>query len=189
LGSLQYSARCGRGQEDIAWSRHFRCRRCLLKGCERCYRPTHPQSRYCSTACRAAARRWQRWQASRRWRNSVQGKGRRREQSRRYRQRLPPRVVPEPATPAADASPVPAEREGQRPATIPEDYCVQPCQRPGCYTVFAVRPHADWQRFCCAQCRRALRRVLDREARYRRRRCAGVRPGRQRPRPPPKPTH
>jgi hypothetical protein len=186
LGSLQYSAGCDRGQEAIAWSRPCRGRRCLLKGCERYYRPTHPQSRYCSTACRRAARRWRRWQASRRWRSSEPGKARRREQSRRYRQRLPLRVVPEPAT---DVPPLLEEREGQRPATIPEGFLVQPCQRPGCYTLFAVRPHSNWQRFCCGLCRRALRRVLDREARYRRRRRAGVRPGRQRPRPPPKPTH
>jgi hypothetical protein len=186
LGPLQYSAGCDRGQEAVAWSRHFRCRRCLLKGCERSYRPTHPQSRYCSTACRQEARRWRRWRASRHWRSSEPGKARRREQSRRYRQRLPLRVVPESAT---DEPPLLEEREGQRPATIPEDFWVQPCQRPGCYTVFAVRPHSNWQRFCCRLCRRALRRVLDREARYRRRRRAGVRPGRQRPRPPPKPTH
>jgi hypothetical protein len=195
LGFLQYSAGCDRGQEAVAWSRPFRCRRCLLKGCERNYRPTHPQSRYCSTACRQAARRWRRWQASRRWRSSTPGKARRREQSRRYRQRLPLRVVPElelelelEPEPATDVPASLEEREGQRPATIPEGFFAQPCQRPGCYTVFAVRPHSNWQRFCCAWCRRALQRVLDREARYRRRRRAGVRRGRQRPRAPPRPT-
>jgi hypothetical protein len=185
LGSLQYSAGRDRVQESVAWSRHFRCRRCLLKGCERSYRPTRPQSRYCSAACRLAARRWRRRQASQRWRHSAPGKARRREQSRRYRRRLPLPLVPRPATPATDVPPLPTEREGQRPATIPEDFCVQPCQRPGCYELFGERPHAHWRRYCCAQCRRALRRVLDREARYRQRRRTGVRPGRRWPRPPP----
>jgi hypothetical protein len=58
----------------IAWSRHFRERRCLLKDCEQYYRPSRPQSRYCGTACQQAARRWRRTQASRRWRHSDAGK-------------------------------------------------------------------------------------------------------------------
>jgi hypothetical protein len=63
-----------------------RQRVCLLKGCERPYRPSHPLDRYCSDDCREAARRWTRHRANRRYRHSEQGKQRRREQSRRYRQ-------------------------------------------------------------------------------------------------------
>ena len=52
-------------------------------------------------------------------------------------------------------------------------------------SVFAVP--SDWspQRFCCGCAVEALRRVLDREARYRQRRRPGYRPRRRRPRPPP----
>jgi hypothetical protein len=39
------------------------------------------------------------------------------------------------------------------------------------------------QRFCSGHCRRALRNVLDREARYRRRRRAGYRPRPRRSQP------
>lgn len=185
MGPFQYSVRCGSGQGSAVASSGFRCRRCLLKGCERRYRPTHPQSRYCSAACRQEARRWRRRQASRTWRASERGKVCRREQCRRYRRRIPLVVIPEPpltTDPAADAA-----CEGQRPATIPEDFSVRPCERPGCYEWFPVSSAWSPQRFCCSLCRRALRRVLDREARYRQRRRAGYRPARRPARPPPKP--
>jgi hypothetical protein len=183
LGSPQYPVRCGAGQASTASSRSFRRRRCLLKGCERLYRPTHPQSRYCSTACRQAARRWRRQQAGRTWRVSERGKVCRREQCRRYRRRIPLVVLPAP--PPMTDPPTVAACEGQRPATIPEVFATRPCERPGCYEWFTVLSEWSPQRFCCSLCRRALRRVLDREARYRQRRRTGVRPTRRSARPPP----
>ena len=62
------------GSSQLPWAQHPACRksgarqgarrprqrRCLLKGCEKPFRPTHPQARYCSPECRAAARRWRR---------------------------------------------------------------------------------------------------------------------------------
>ncbi len=139
-----------------------RPRRCLLKGCERLFRPQRPQTRYCSDECRQEARRWRRWQASQRYRASAGGRQRRRQQSQRYRQR-----VRERPTAAADAD---AAREGQRPGSRPEDLAMRPCARPGCYEL-CCRPHDhSCKRFCSLACRKALRRVLDREARYRARR-------------------
>jgi hypothetical protein len=182
LGPSDYSRpHCGAQGSSGA----FRCRRCLLKGCGRFYRPSHPQSRYCSDACRLAARRWRRRQASRTWRASEAGKTRRRAQSQRYRQRVPLPVVPECSPPSFEFEGSPAEREGQRPAEIPEDFATRCCERPGCYEVFLVASELSGQRFCSSLCRRALRNVLDREARYRRRRRRGVRPRRRRARPPP----
>lgn len=195
MGPLQYSVRCGSGQGATSAARPLRYRRCLLKGCERSYRPTHPQSRYCCDACRLQARRWRRRQASRNWRASQQGKVRRREQCRRSRRRIPLVVLPQPPalpdsvpTPAGPPEPPAPAREGQRPATFSADFSVRFCQRPGCYECFTVS--SDWspQRFCCGLCRQALRRVLDREARYRQRRRRGFRPPRRRPRPPPIPS-
>lgn len=150
-------------------------RRCLLKGCERWFTPPYPQSRYCSGACREAARRWRRAQASRRYRASASGRERRREQHRRYRQRRRERA-------AVD---VPAAREGQRPASPGEDFVECLCARPGCYVTFWVNPFRSNRRFCSLACRLALRRVLDREARYRqrRRRWRRERMARRRPRP------
>jgi hypothetical protein len=64
----------------------------------------------------------------------------------------------------------PAPREGQRPACGGEDSWQRRCDRPGCYDTFWVAQEHSCQRFCNATCRLALRRVLDREARYRQRR-------------------
>jgi hypothetical protein len=141
-----------------------RARRCLLKGCERWFTPSYAQSRYCSGACREAARRWRRAQASRRYRASVAGRERRRAQQQRYRQRQRQR-----ATDAASAD-VPAVREGQRPACPGEDFVECLCARPGCYVTFWVNRARSCRRFCSLACRLALRRVLDREWRYRQRR-------------------
>jgi hypothetical protein len=137
-------------------------RRCLLKGCERWFRPPYPQSRYCCRECREAARRWRRAQASRRYRASAAGRERRRAQQQRYRQRRRER--------AAASADVAAAREGQRPACPGEDFAESLCARPGCYVVVWVNPTRSRRRFCSLACCLALRRVLDREARYRRRR-------------------
>lgn len=195
MGPIQYSVSPGPTQGPNATAGAFRCRRCLLKGCEQFYRPTHPQSRYCGDACRREARRWRRHQASRTWRASEPGKARRREQSRRYRRRIPLVVLPEsyfsaePALPESPPQPitipVPERREGQRPASKSEDFLFRWCKRPGCYTVFPVRSAFSPKRFCSSGCRRAFRNVLDREARYRHRGRNGDRPRRQRSRPAP----
>jgi hypothetical protein len=55
-----------------------------------------------------------------------------------------------------------------------------PCDRPGCYVLFPIGAACQVRRFCCALCRKALRCVLEREARWRRRRRRGLRrPGRR----------
>jgi hypothetical protein len=152
-----------RSDDAIQPPRRPRCRLCLLKGCERPFWPTHPRSRYCSKQCQDAARDWQRWRAAREYRATPGGRARRREQSRRYRERqqLARRA----------AGPAPAEvREGQLKAESCEDFCGQPCRRPGCYELFQPQPRSPLQGFCSRSCCRALRRVRQREARWRRRR-------------------
>jgi hypothetical protein len=67
--------------------RRPRTRACLLKGCERQFRPAHPLTRYCSKECQEEARRWREWKAQHHYRQSSGGKQKRREQSRRYRER------------------------------------------------------------------------------------------------------
>jgi hypothetical protein len=141
---------------------HHRPRRCLLKGCERLFWPRRPQARYCNEACRQAAQRWRRRQASARYRTTDEGKARRREQSQRNRQRVRERQVA-----SGDAEP---PREGQRPAPLSKDFSRRRCERPGCYEHFSVNHEHSCKRFCSVACRLALRRVLDREARYRARR-------------------
>jgi hypothetical protein len=139
-----------------------RLRRCLLKGCERLFWPRRPQTRYCSASCQQAAGRWRRRRASQRYRASDPGRERRRDQARRYRQRCRERQ-----TTSADTE---ASREGQRPAPLREEFSTRRCERPGCYEHFSIKHEHSCRRFCSVACRLALRRVLDREARYRARR-------------------
>jgi hypothetical protein len=82
--------------------RRPRTRCCLLKGCERRFRPQRAGERYCSDECRRAARQWSRWKAQQSYRATAAGKERRNRQSRRYRQRVRNR---QPAAPQeADAA-------------------------------------------------------------------------------------
>lgn len=160
----------GQGGNAVCCSRgrRYRCRRCLLKGCERWFRPLRPQARYCSVGCQAAARRWRRWLASRGYRQREQGRQRRRDQSQRYRARVRERrqrVAAQLTSSAATAA-----DEGQRPASQPKIASGVPCHRPGCYVVFVVASRSPQQKFCSCSCHKALRRVQQREACYRARR-------------------
>jgi hypothetical protein len=161
----------------------FRQRHCLLKGCERLFQPKHYQDRYCGAACRQQAERWRRWHSARKYRASAEGKHCRREQSRRYRERcrqwravrweellreIDARVVREDNEAAAQLT-VAEPREGQRAAPDLEDFPRRPCRRPGCYVLIPILPSVPQQQFCSCRCRQALRRVLDRESRWRRR--------------------
>jgi hypothetical protein len=170
------------------WQRR---RRCLLKGCGQWFRPSHPQGRYCCVACRDAARRWQRWRAQQKYRASHNGKGHRQQQARRYRQRGPSPPLPAPSPPpspppptASAAAPASGSSavvgEGKRLLEKSGKVPLCPCDRPGCYVLFAAGTPYQPRRFCCALCRKALRCVLQREARWRRRRRRGLgRPGRR----------
>jgi hypothetical protein len=68
--------------------RRPRSRQCLLKGCERCFRPQRARERYCSPECREAARKWSHWKAQQKYRATAAGKKKRNGQSRRYRERV-----------------------------------------------------------------------------------------------------
>jgi len=176
-----------------------RQRRCLLKGCGQWFVPSHPQCRYCSAACRQAARCWRRWRSQQKYRSSTNGRQQRQEQARRYRQRcgqrpppvtgpgsgddVPPADTDPAAGPAATADANTRVREGKRAAPKSATEALGCCDRPGCYEIFAIGASGSPRRFCCALCRKALQCVLQREARRRRRRHRGLqRPGR-RPRP------
>jgi hypothetical protein len=77
-------------------ARRPRMRRCLLKGCEQRFHPRQACQRYCSAECRKAARRWSRWKAQQRYRETAAGQEKRNGQSRRYRERVKSRKTPEP---------------------------------------------------------------------------------------------
>jgi hypothetical protein len=56
------------------------------------------------------------------------------------------------------------EREGHHHHGSGKKNC---CHRPGCYERFEIPDHPPLQKFCNADCRQALRRVLERERRLR----------------------
>ena len=78
--------------------RRPRLRRCLLKGCEQRFHPRQARQRYCSQSCREEARKWSRWKAQQRYRETAAGQHKRNGQSRRYRERVKSR---KPARPEA----------------------------------------------------------------------------------------
>ncbi len=189
--------------DDASQEPSGRRRRCLLKDCECWFQPRCPQARYCCPVCQREGERWRRWRGNQRYRASEGGKARRREQCRRHRERQCQVSVascadqPEvhidragvvlesaAATSADVAASAALEREGERPAEFFDAAEARPCDRPGCYCLFVPKRCAPGQRFCCLECRRALRRVLDREARWwqrRRRRWSNRRWGPARP--------
>ena len=78
-------------------ARRPRRRPCLLKGCEKPFRPTHPQARYCSPECREAARQWRNKRNRQKYRQKPKVRKQRQAQSQRYRSRC--------AEPAGSRSP------------------------------------------------------------------------------------
>ena len=78
VGHPQFPLTLSQGQFPDSRRGHPCSRQCLLKGCERWFLPHHFQARYCSPACRMAARRWRRWYACQRYRATDHGKQRRR---------------------------------------------------------------------------------------------------------------
>jgi hypothetical protein len=98
-----------------------RRRRCLLKGCERRFHPRQARQRYCSGGCREAARKWSRWKAQQRYRETEAGQQKRNGQSRRYRERVQSRKVAEPEAVNEAARVIPTEhffRARLRPAGV-----------------------------------------------------------------------
>src|SRR5439155_300147 len=70
-----------------------------VKGCEQRLHPRQARQRYCwycGAECRKAARRWSRWKAQERYRETRAGKQKRNGQSRRYRERVKSRKPPAP---------------------------------------------------------------------------------------------
>ena len=156
MGPLQHDRQVSTVQASSA--RRPRRRQCLLKRCEVRFAPVHALSRYCSEACRKAACRWSRWRAARRYRSTEAGRRVRREQARRYRERV--RERQQHTSETASAGPDDA-CEGHQYQTDSKKIA---CSRPGCYELFAAQSRSPLKKFCTALCRQALRRVLRREA-------------------------
>jgi hypothetical protein len=136
--------------------RRLRPRLCLRKGCGRRYTPKRWNQRYCQDPeCLRLVRRWQatKRQAKRRQDEAVKARHARAQQARRRRVPASPQPPNEPEVAAARGhaarifSPTPI------------------CDRPGCHQT-PPKLGRNQAKFCCLNCRQALRRVLDRERKW-----------------------
>src|SRR5215472_8241888 len=89
--------------------RLLRPRHCLRKGCQQKFAPRQARQRYCSEPCREEARKWWRWKAQQRYRESPTGKEKRNGESRRYRERVKSRKPTEPEAVSEPARVIPQE--------------------------------------------------------------------------------
>ena len=141
----------------------FRRRRCLCKGCEQDFWPRRWNQRYCGQAeCRRRVKRWLGRKRQRRCRSSEEQRARHRERERarraRQREQLAPKSsIDPPNEPAAPA-------RGHARDQISEPFC----DRPGCYEP-VVPSRRKRSRYCGPRCRTVMRRVLDRERKWLRR--------------------
>jgi hypothetical protein len=112
--------------------RRPRTRRYLLKGCEQRFLPRQARQRYCSD-CRKAVRKWSRWKAQQRYRETAVGKEKRNGQTRRYRELANRRKRPEPEA-VSDAARV----------ITKEHFFDDCCDRPGCYERWVRQPRSPF---------------------------------------------
>src|SRR5436305_14928146 len=106
--------------------RQPRMRGCLLKGCEQRFHPRQARQRYCSEGCCKAARKWSRWKAQGRYRETTAGQQKRNGQSRRYRERVKSRKPSKPEAVNDPARVITTEhffRSLLRPARLLRELC------------------------------------------------------------------
>lgn len=156
----------GREEHTAARRRRPRCRACLCKGCGAPFTPRTWNQRYCGAPrCSRRVRRWQARKRQQKRRATEEGRRRHRDaerERRRQRRNRPPSHPPDgrPRDPPSGGSRGHAAKEAEAPPGEPF------CDRPGCFA--PVRP-ADRGRahYCGAECCAAVRRVLDRERKWR----------------------
>jgi hypothetical protein len=137
--------------------RRPRQRICLRKGCGHKYQPRRWNQRYCQDPeCRRLVRRWQAARRQTRRRQDDAAKTQHAEAQRARRQRAP-------SSPQAPQNPEVAPARGHAAKIL---LPTPVCDRPGCYEP----PHQPVHQracFCSRACRQAVRRVLDRERKWR----------------------
>ena len=162
VGSHQHKPNCR--------CRRPRLRTCLRRGCGQKFQPRRYNQRYCQdAACLRAVRRWQaaKRQAQRRADEAVKAQHAAAQRARRQSAKSVPQPPKEPE--AAPARGHAAKIFFLRPV----------CKRPGCYEP----PHKSGRNqatYCCFTCRQAVRRVVDRERKWRQRGAFQGRRARQR---------
>lgn len=138
-----------------------RCRRprtrvCLRKGCGRKYQPRRWNQRYCQDPeCLRLVRRWQaaKRQAQRRQGEAAQAQHAEAERVRRQR------ILASPEAPQPPEIGVARGHAARIFSPTPL------CDRPGCHEP-VLKSGRSQARYCCAACRQAVRRVVDRERKW-----------------------
>jgi hypothetical protein len=139
--------------------RRLRPRICLRKGCGRKYQPQRWNQHYCQDAeCLRLVRRWQaaKRQAKRRQDEAAKAQHAEAQRARRRRATSSPQPPKEPEVAAA--------RGHAAKILFPTPLC----DRPGCYEP-PPKLGRNQAKYCCPVCRQAVRRVRDRERKWRRR--------------------
>lgn len=146
-------------------------RQCLRKGCECDFVPRRWNQRYCQQPeCLRLLRRWQ--AAKRQQRRRSQPENRRQhaqaERQRRSRRREEAQTRSPKPSPPVPSEPTPSDASASRAWSRSKKYPDNFCDRPGCFD--PVRPsHRAPARYCGDACRQALRRVRDRERKWKQR--------------------
>ena len=131
-------------------------RTCLRKNCGRRYQAGHWRQRYCRKPdCLRKLRRWQAARRQRERRATAEGR-QQHAQAERERRRLKKNQATSPST---------SVRDGARGHAIKKIQAGPICDRPGCFEPprASIRAAAH---YCGDECRQALRRVRDRERKW-----------------------
>jgi hypothetical protein len=155
MGRRQHTPRSRRVARPLQ-----RRRTCLRKGCGRVYSPSRWNQRYCQDpGCQQLVKRWQAAKRQRAHRRLPQNRKRHAEAEAKRRR---DRVAQPPADDGADVEKSPdQDRAWSRSRKIPDAFC----DRPGCYEPLPEHSRAP-ARYCGHDCRRAVRRVRDRERKW-----------------------
>jgi hypothetical protein len=143
-----------------ARSRCPRQRKCLRKGCGQIYRPQRWNQRYCQDAqCLRLVRRWKAAHRQARRRSTSEGRATHSQAERERRERLKSAAQVHSGATSACAR-----------GHAAKDFALPLCDRPGCHD--RPRPSVRTKaRYCSHACCNAVRRVRDRESKWK---CRGT---------------
>ena len=155
MGQRQHTPRSRRVARPLQ-----RRRTCLRKGCGRVYSASRWNQRYCQEpGCQQLVKRWQAAKRQRAHRRSPQNRKRHAEaEAKRRRDRA---AQARPNDDADVEQTADQDRAWSRSRKFPGEFC----DRPGCYESLPEHSRAP-ARYCGHDCRRAVRRVRDRERKW-----------------------
>lgn len=151
-------------------------RRCFRKDCGNRFRPNCWNQRYCQHPhCLREVRRWYAAKRQRKRRASAEHRQQHAQAERQRRiQKKQQAASRDPSSQENAATAEQERRAWSRSKNFHEDFC----DRPGCYEPRRTSFRAP-AKYCGDQCRRAVRRVLDRERKWKRRNTSVGRYGRR----------